>query len=274
MTSYAKLGLTPSPVIFSQGDHPSLFVGPASRVTKCLAGASRGSPPPAAAPAAAGATGLLALGKLARSRQILCANVLTKDASGKFRFAESGGSGGSGGPEASGLDKNSVAFEKQPGVSRPWGFYDPLNFCKSGLMTFPEEGDPTGFQHLRNAELKHGRFAMMAATGSLFACYVKLPRFENVPSGLAALDNSQGANGFALLIALISLHEMATWKQGSEPSSYDPLRDASEELVTKELNNGRLAMFAIAGQIAGELLTGQDPAQQFVSWACSYPKFV
>ena len=272
MTSYAELGFaTLSPVIFSQGHHPSLLVGCALRVTNCHAGASQGSPPAPAAPALAGAIGLLALGKLARSRQILRANVLAKDASGKFRFAESGGSGG---PEASGPEKTAVAFDKQPGVSRPWGFYDPLNFCKSGLMTFPEEGDPTGFQHLRNAELKHGRFAMMAATGSLFACYVKLPGFENVPSGLAALDNSKGADGFALLIALISLHEMATWKQEPEPSSYDPLRDASEELETKELNNGRLAMFAIAGQIAGELLTGQDPAQQFVSWAYSYPRFV
>ena len=44
-------------------------------------------------------------------------------------------------------------------------FFDPLGFAKNGLMTFP--GDPTGFKHLQEAETKHGRFAMMASTGSL-----------------------------------------------------------------------------------------------------------
>ncbi|CAE7258418.1 FCPE [Symbiodinium necroappetens] len=214
------------------------------------------------------ATSLLTLGTLVARSKTARAAVLEKDSAGRFRFATSAGSA------AAVSGSTELVFAEQPGVSQPWGFYDPLNFCKSGLMTFPNQDDPTGFQHLRNAELKHGRFAMMAATGSLFACYVKFPGFENVPSGFAALNTAKGAEGFALLVALIAAHEIATWSLDEEPASYAGLRDSTPELVTKELNNGRLAMFAFAGQISAEMLTGQDPLQQFLAWAYSYPKFV
>ena len=214
------------------------------------------------------ATSLLTLGTLVARSKTARAAVLEKDTAGRYRFTTSEGS-------ATAVPASTeLVFAEQPGVSQPWGFYDPLNFCKGGLMTFPNQDDPTGFQHLRNAELKHGRFAMMAATGSLFACYVRFPGFENVPSGLAALSTPKGADGFALLVGLIAAHEIATWSQDEEPASYAALRDSTPELVTKELNNGRLAMFAFAGQIAAEMLTGQDPSQQFLTWAYSYPKFV
>ncbi|OLP91345.1 Fucoxanthin-chlorophyll a-c binding protein A, chloroplastic [Symbiodinium microadriaticum] len=130
---------------------------------------------------------------------------------------------------------------------------------QGGLMTFP--GDSTGFKHLRTAEIKHGRFAMMAATGSLFAHFVKLPGFEDVPTGLAALNTTKGAEGFALLFFLIAGHEAVTWKpQKGEPGSFgDPFawKQFTPEMRTKvELNNGRMAMFAIIGQIVAELQTG------------------
>ena len=194
------------------------------------------------------------------------AGTLAKDKAGRFRFATS--------DKPAGSSSDALVFADQPGVCRPWGFYDPLNFCNSTPMVFPEDDDPTGFHHLRNAELKHGRFAMMAATGSLFACFVKFPGFESIPSGLAALETQKGADGFGLLFLLIGAHELATWRMEEEPISYQGLRDSSPELVTKELNNGRLAMFAFAGQIAAELVTGENPAQQFGEWAFSYPKFV
>ncbi|CAE7677248.1 FCPE [Symbiodinium pilosum] len=212
------------------------------------------------------ATSLITIGAVVGRCKIARSAVLEKDSAGRFRFAGSEGSKEKG--------SSQLVFADEPGVSQPWGFYDPLNFCNSQLMTFPGEGDPTGFYHLRNAELKHGRFAMMAATGSLFACYVKFPGFENVPSGLAALSDTKGSDGAGLLFCAIAAHEIMTWNQDEEPSSYDGLRNQTPELVTKELNNGRLAMFAFAGQIAAEMLTGQDPAQQFASWAYSYPKFV
>eukprot|EP00439_Symbiodinium_sp_Y106_P018235 s5159_g2.t1 len=114
---------------------------------------------------------------------------------------------------------------------------------------------------------KHGRFAMMAATGSLFAHFVKLPGFEDVPTGLAALNTTKGAEGFALLFFLIAGHEAVTWKpMKGEPGSFgDPFawKQFTPEMRTKELNNGRIAMFAIIGQIVAELQTGKGPVEQF-----------
>jgi len=198
------------------------------------------------------AAGVLALGAAARGRQQKVAReaVLTKDDQGRFRFDA---------PEVP------LVPEEQPGVTMPLGFFDPLGFTKSGLMTFP--GDSTGFKHLRTAEIKHGRFAMMAATGSLFAHFVKFPGFEDVPTGLQALDTAKGAEGFALLMFLIAGHEAVTWKpQKGEPGSFgDPFawKQFTPEMRTKELNNGRMAMFAVMGQIVAELQTGKGPVEQF-----------
>eukprot|EP00439_Symbiodinium_sp_Y106_P034813 s5491_g4.t1 len=71
-----------------------------------------------------------------------------------------------------------IVPEEQPGVTKPLGFFDPLGFSKSGLMTFP--GDSTGFKHLRTAEIKHGRFGAAVApqtatigTTSTRSCLVK-----------------------------------------------------------------------------------------------------
>ena len=159
--------------------------------------------------AVAAAAGVIALGASGRRAQkVARAGVLTKDDQGRFRFDA---------PEAP------LVFEEQPGVTRPLGFFDPLGFTKSGLMTFP--GDSTGFKHLRAAEIKHGRFAMMAATGSLFATFVKFPGFEDVPTGLAALSNDKGLEGFSLLMFMIAGHEAVTWKPVKEPGSFgDPFK--------------------------------------------------
>eukprot|EP00437_Effrenium_voratum_P018182 CAMPEP_0181445890 /NCGR_PEP_ID=MMETSP1110-20121109/25822_1 /TAXON_ID=174948 /ORGANISM="Symbiodinium sp., Strain CCMP421" /LENGTH=262 /DNA_ID=CAMNT_0023569951 /DNA_START=52 /DNA_END=840 /DNA_ORIENTATION=- len=204
----------------------------------------------ASACSVASMTGLLALGAVGASRaKVARAAVLTKDDQGRFRFEA---------PEVP------LVPQEQPGAVAPLGFFDPLGFSKSGLMTFP--GDSTGFKHLRAAEIKHGRFAMMAATGSLFATFVKFPGFEDVPTGLAALSNPKGLEGFSLLFFLIAGHEAVTWKPVKEPGSFgDPFKwnQFTSEMRTKELNNGRIAMFAIIGQIAAELQTGKGPVEQF-----------
>ena len=143
--------------------------------------------------AVASAAGVLALGAASaagRAKKVTRAAVLSKDDQGRFRFDA---------PEVP------LVPSEQPGAVAPLGFFDPLGFTKSGLMTFP--GDSTGFKHLRASEIKHGRFAMMAATGSLFAHFVKFPGFEDVPTGLAALDTTKGMEGFALLMFLIAGHE-------------------------------------------------------------------
>jgi len=154
---------------------------------------------------------------------------------------------------------------EQLGATKPFGFFDPLGFTKSPLMTF--KNDPNGFKHLREAEIKHGRVAMMASVGSVVAHYVKMPGFEGVPSGLAALGTSAGTNGFAALLLCVGLLEASRWVNPSdEPGSYgDPFNfdQYTEEMRNRELNNGRMAMFALMGQIAAEMATGLDPVQQF-----------
>ncbi|CAE7530228.1 FCPA [Symbiodinium natans] len=201
---------------------------------------------------AASAVGLLALGAAAsRAKKVARAAVLTKDDQGRFRFDA---------PEVP------LVPQEQPGAVAPLGFFDPLKFSSSGLMTFP--GDSTGFKHLRAAEIKHGRFAMMAAVGSVYAHFYKIPGFEDVPTGLAALQNAKGLEGFSLLLFLIAGHEAVTWKPVKEPGSFgDPFKwnQYTPEMRTKEINNGRIAMFAIIGQIVAELQTGKGPVEQFLS---------
>jgi len=177
------------------------------------------------------------------------AKVLTKDEAGRFRFD---------------VEKPVLVPAEQPGVTAPLGFFDPLGFTRDPLMTFAN--DPNGFKHLREAEIKHGRVAMMAATGSVVAHYVKMPGFEGVPTGLAALGTSAGATGFAVLLLLAGVLEAARGtRPADQPGSYgDPFGfgQYTEEMRTKELNNGRMAMFAVTGQLAAELVTGVGPVQQ------------
>mmetsp|Transcript_135688 Transcript_135688/g.421574 ORF Transcript_135688/g.421574 Transcript_135688/m.421574 type:complete len:196 (-) Transcript_135688:67-654(-) len=178
------------------------------------------------------------------------AKVLTTDEAGRFRFD---------------VAQPALVPSEQPGAVMPLGFFDPLGFSKSPLMTF--KGDPNGFKHLREAEIKHGRVAMMAATGSVIAHYVKMPGFDGVPTGLAALNTSTGTAGFSVLLLGVGLLEASRWmKPAAQPGSYgDPFSfgQYTEEMRNKELNNGRMAMFAVTGQLAAELTTGLDPVQQF-----------
>jgi len=154
---------------------------------------------------------------------------------------------------------------EMPGVTAPLGFFDPLNFTKVG--------DEEGFRRLRIAEIKHARVAMMAAVGAVVQHYIQLPGFENVPKGIFAATSGNGLPGFAALFVLSGVLELFVWKDddtqptesignyGNPVSFGVPLGD-SPEMRTRELNNGRAAMFAAVGIIVAELLTGKDGVQQ------------
>merc|ERR1719235_1662841 len=148
---------------------------------------------------------------------------------------------------------------KQVGAMAPLGFFDPLGFSKVG--------DKDGFRNLRAAELKHGRVAMMAAVAAVAQHYVKFPGFETVPSGLSAVTTPLGGGGVVVLLLLSGFMELSVWAQ--DPSKEvgdfgDPLGLGmyDTEMRNRELNNGRMAMFAALGIIAAELLTGKDGMQQ------------
>ena len=159
------------------------------------------------------------------------------------------------------------------GVSGPFGFFDPM-----GLT--PESNEE--LQLFREAELAHGRVAMVGALGFLVQEHFH-PIFADVggpairqldiilqtPNGLSA--------GTAMLFGIFFSEwsrarigwmepevEMRTLRPNYMPGDlgFDPMglkpNNPSElkEMQTKEINNGRLAMIAIAGMVGQELATG------------------
>jgi hypothetical protein len=164
------------------------------------------------------------------------------------------------------------------GVTEPLGFFDPFELSANK----PEEK----VRFLREAELKHGRVAMLAALGflatesfgplltgdALYAASGERILSPQWPIALAAIAipevysvqdfvtpyESTITPGNKWLIR--SDHEPGTVMGGEV---FDPLglkpEDPEElkEMQNKELNNGRLAMIAIAGMVAQELATGE-----------------
>jgi light-harvesting complex I chlorophyll a/b binding protein 4 len=167
-----------------------------------------------------------------------------------------------------------------PGITDPLGFFDPLD-CTA------QEGVTLGkVRFYREVELKHGRVAMLAALGypvaeqfhPFFGGEIDSPSF-------VAFQASPLQNIWPLVVFAISIFEVFSvfsfekplvrdadgnlgdlWSIpeshvagdfGFDPLGLKPTTEA--ELVamqTKELNNGRLAMLAIAGMVAQEAATG------------------
>merc|ERR1719277_2472206 len=110
----------------------------------------------------------------------------------------------------------------------------------------------------------------MAAVGGVVQHYIKLPGFENVPSGMGALTSSShfAYYGSLALLILSGGIELFVWQQdpNKEPGDFgDPLGLGmyDMDMRAKELNNGRFAMFAALGIVSADLLTGKDAMQQF-----------
>jgi len=162
-----------------------------------------------------------------------------------------------------------------PGISAPMGFFDPVGFCSNdnGAEGSASEGK---VRFYREVEVKHARVAMLAALGYPLAEQFH-PLFNvDTPSFVAfqqtPLQTFWPATLFA--IACIEIFSVFTFenpnvegwaiKSSHIPGDlgFDPLGlkpdNAKEfaEMQTKELNNGRLAMIAIAGMVGQELATG------------------
>ena len=168
--------------------------------------------------------------------------------------------------------------DELPGAIAPVGFFDPLGFA--------EKADEATMKRYREAELTHGRVAMLAVVGFLVGEKVEGSSFlfDAQISGPAITHLSQVPVVFwAALICAIGYSENARatigWvepenvpfdkpgllREGYVPGDigFDPLglkpEDPEELMVmqTKELQNGRLAMLAAAGFMAQELVDGK-----------------
>ena len=168
------------------------------------------------------------------------------------------------------------------GVTSPFGFFDPLGLSK--------DLNPVALKKYSEAELKHGRVAMLSILGmainentNLFfdgkitgpAIYqfqqadAIMPFFwEIVLFGIALVEGSNIANGWESIketrargpAAIAGLKEdYINGDLGFDPLGLTPKsEDDFVNMRTKEINNGRLAMIGVAGAVAQELVTGQS----------------
>merc|ERR1719331_1968412 len=169
-----------------------------------------------------------------------------------------------------------VAFAKTlPGITDPLDFFDPLGFCSQEGVT---EGK---IRFYREVEVKHCRVAMLAALGfplaeqfhPLFGGSIDVPSFTAFQQ--TPLQTFWPAVVFA--IAIVEVYSVFTFENPNiegwairkdhelgrlgnrvfDPMGLMPTDPAElKEMQTKELNNGRLAMIAIAGMIVQEGVTG------------------
>lgn len=162
----------------------------------------------------------------------------------------------------------------------PW---DPFSFC---LLSKVSANNPD-VAFLREAELKHGRLAMLAFLGIVFTAGGKhLPAEAFTDATAAGWPNSLGvltktnpgitaqALGTIGLIEGWSNTKRGPWWDGlwfgeradstvvAGDLGFDPLKlmptdpKAADQMRLKELKNGRLAMLAVMGLFAGYMNTG------------------
>ena len=170
--------------------------------------------------------------------------------------------------------------ESLPGITGPLGFFDPLGFCTSG----DEKVSEAKIRFYREVELKHARVAMLAAVGfPLAEQFHPLFATDDAPSFMA-FQQTPLQTFWPVVVGVIAIAEVFSVFTFQNPASYvngepaepwtmrldhqagdlgfDPMglkpTDPKEfaEMQTKELNNGRLAMIAIAGMVGQELSTG------------------
>jgi hypothetical protein len=188
---------------------------------------------------------------------------------------------------------NAVDITELPGRLAENVFFDPLGFS--------EKADDMTMRRYREAELTHGRVAMLASVGFLVGEKVEGSSFlfDSQITGPAITHIAQVPTGFwAMLIISIGAAEQFRAEAGwTDPSqvpidqpgllrddytpgdlNFDPLglKPTTEEeffeMQAKELNNGRLAMIAAAGFMAQELVDGNGIIEHFNKFGL-YPNY-
>mmetsp|Transcript_12016 Transcript_12016/g.17089 ORF Transcript_12016/g.17089 Transcript_12016/m.17089 type:complete len:211 (+) Transcript_12016:60-692(+) len=178
--------------------------------------------------------------------------------------------------------------ESLVGALAPAGYFDPLGLA--------EKATEETLQRYREAELAHGRVAMLAVIGFFVGEQVEGSAFlfDASISGPAITHITQVPDGFwAVIIAFIGAAEASRAELGwvdpadcpvDQPGllkddylpgdlGFDPLGLKPEDpeefaiMQTKELQHGRLAMLAAAGFLAQEAVDGKGIIEHLTSMA-------
>eukprot|EP00929_Paragymnodinium_shiwhaense_P106061 TRINITY_DN71159_c0_g1_i1.p1 TRINITY_DN71159_c0_g1~~TRINITY_DN71159_c0_g1_i1.p1 ORF type:complete len:271 (+),score=49.71 TRINITY_DN71159_c0_g1_i1:71-883(+) len=158
------------------------------------------------------------------------------------------------------------AFEDEPGVQPPLGFWDPMGFT--------DEGGQAAFRRRRSVEFKHGRISMLATMGYITPELVgKWPgylspsmgvKYSDIPNGLGALLKVPSL-GWVQILTFFGFVEYSggfeDYRTGT-PGDYGwkvlTSSDSTERRrkLDADLANGRLAMVAIMAMLFQDGLTG------------------
>ena len=168
-----------------------------------------------------------------------------------------------------------------PGVVAPTGFFDPIGFSRDGI-TLNE------VKRNREAEVMHGRVAMLACVGYLageaipgpFGMHgpandqlqqMPLPAFVLLTVGIAAAELRRAQIGW--VEPDLGSWSTTLWKLrdnyypgdvGFDPLGLKPTDPtAFKNMQTRELQNGRLAMIGAAGMISQELVNHRSIFETF-----------
>jgi len=155
---------------------------------------------------------------------------------------------------------------------------EPMPFTTAGTS---KNFDPAGFAErapewlpwFREAELKNGRAAMLACAGFVVPEFIRIPgeqfSFEAIPKVIDAHDALPesmiqifGWISFLEACSFPAYANMNNYDREPGDFSFDPLGlypttpEKQRDMKLKELKNGRLAMVAIGGMVAGASITG------------------
>ena len=169
-------------------------------------------------------------------------------------------------------------------ISKPMAAMPFLTAAKcqsSGLPGADTGFDPLYFSDfldikwLREAEIKHGRICMLAATGYMFQEFFSLPGYPGYSPNAVEAFSSVPSEGLLQILFFVSWFEVWSNKGkftmmnmfedpkrvpgdlGIDPLKFGENAATRDRLEMAELKNGRLAMLAFSGMIHQTFVTGK-----------------